>query len=70
MSNVYAERNLTTGLFEQSPHSGHGGVAMYLTWENLEDLLRREDLCRKNEYVSRINVDADGIQVYFERYEK
>lgn len=68
MSNIYAERNPTTGLFEQSEHSGHGGTAMYVTWENFEFVLRREGVCRDNEYVSRINVDKDGIQVYFERY--
>jgi hypothetical protein len=65
---IVAERDPHTGAFIEGTCRNTGGVAMYLTWENLQDILRQANLCRDGEYVSRVAADADGVQVYFEKF--
>lgn len=61
------ERDPHTGQFNEGSY-GHGGVAMQLSWDDVQEILRAEGICPNTEYISRIKADADGLLVYFEKF--
>ena len=47
---------------------GGGGVVSFVTWEQLENALRRAGDVRPGESVDRFVVSARGISLYVERH--
>lgn len=53
-------------LTEQEP--GGGGVVSFVSWEQLENALRRAGQVRPGESVERFVVSARGVSLYVERH--
>lgn len=62
---VKAYQSKQEPLTEQEP--GGGGVVTFVSWEQLENALRRAGAVRPGESVNRFVVTELGISVYVER---
>lgn len=47
-----------------------GGVCNFMSWNRLEDILRREGEVRKGERIEKITIESNGLTIYYQQVPK